>query len=138
MPTAITKLEINQILRDAPFLQMYDFRLHALGDGECALHVPYQPAFDRPDGIVNGPLLMAAADCAMWFAIMTRLGKSLGTVTVEMKTSFLRAARQEDFRCTARVLKLGRRLVYGVAECANLRGELLAHHTLTYMRADSV
>lgn len=36
-------------------------------------------------------------------------------------------------RCRARVLKLGRRLVYGVAEC--LAGDrLLTHHTLTYAR----
>jgi acyl-coenzyme A thioesterase PaaI-like protein len=67
---------------------------------------------------------------------MTRLGKSLGAVTVEMKTNFLRAARQEDFRCSARVLKLGKRLVYGVAECTNLRGDLLTHHTLTYLRPE--
>lgn len=134
MSIAITESELYQIMRDSPFLQGYDLRVHSLGEGECALTVPYQKHFDRPDGIINGPLYMTAADCAMWFAIMTQLGKTIGAVTVEMKTNFLRAARQEDVLCTARVLKMGRRLVYGVAECANARGELLTHHTMTYMR----
>ena len=134
MTIAITESELYQIMRDSPFLQGYDLRVHSLGEGECALAVPYQKHFDRPDNIVNGSVYMAVADVAMWFAIMTRLGKTVGAVTVEMKTNFLRAARQEEIRCTARVLKLGKRLVYGVAECVNARGELLTHHTMTYMR----
>ncbi len=134
MSIAITRAELEQILRDSPFLQGYGFRVHSIGVGTCTLEIPYQPQFNRPDGIINGPLYMCAADCAMWFAIMTQLGKTIGAVTVEMKTSFLRAARAEDVLCAARVLKMGRRLVYGVAESTNTRGELLTHHTLTYIR----
>jgi len=80
---------------------------------------------------------MAAADVAMWLALLTRLGPADGSVTVEMKTNFLSAAKQEDFRCTAKILKLGKRLVYGVAECVTREGTLLTHHTLTYFRPDS-
>ncbi len=137
MNLSVTPSEINEILRATPFAQIYQIRLVSLGDGECAIEIPYQNLFDRPDGIVNGSVYMAAADVAMWFAIMTRLGKMIGAVTAEMKTSFLHAAQQEDIRCTARILKLGKRLVYGVAECTNPRGELLAHHTLTYIRPDA-
>jgi len=50
-------------------------------------------------------------------------------------SAFLGAARREPFRCTARIVKLGRRLVYGVAESVGGDGRLLAHHTLTYARA---
>ncbi len=52
-----------------------------------------------------------------------------------MKTNFLSSAREEDFRCHAKVLKLGRRLVYGVAECTTLEGKLLTHNTITYIRS---
>jgi acyl-coenzyme A thioesterase PaaI-like protein len=51
-----------------------------------------------------------------------------------MKTNFLGGARKEGFRCTAKVLKLGRRLIYGLAECIDGRGRLLTHHTITYIR----
>ena len=137
MVLAATEAELRQCLAEAAFCGMYGFRLHSIADGECTLDVPFQATFERPGGIVGGPVFMAAADVAMWLAIMTRLGEADGSVTAEMKTSFLNAARQEDFRCTAKILKLGKRLIYGVAECVNLQGRLLTHHTLTYIRTDS-
>jgi uncharacterized protein (TIGR00369 family) len=136
MTLAVTEAELQRRLSDAAFANLYGFRLHSIGEGECSLEVPFQPLFERPGGIVGGPVFMAAADVAMWLAIMTRLGPSDGSVTAEMKTNFLNAARREDFVCTARVLKLGRRLIYGVAECVTRRGTLLTHHTITYIRSD--
>jgi len=53
-----------------------------------------------------------------------------------MKTSFLKSAEEENILCTAKILKLGKRLVFGEAECKNARGDLLAHHTLTYIRPE--
>jgi len=70
----------------------------------------------------------------MWLAIMTLLGKSNLTVTTELKTAFLSPAKQEDVKCTANVLKLGKSLIYGVAECSNEADKLLTHHTITYIR----
>ena len=136
MVLAATEAELRQRLAEATFSSMYGFRLHSIADGACTLDVPFQATFERPGGIVGGPVFMAAADVTMWLAIMTRLGEADGSVTAEMKTSFLNAARQEDFRCTAKILKLGKRLVYGVAECVNGQGKLLTHHTMTYIRPD--
>ena len=67
---------------------------------------------------------------------MTKLGAADGSVTAEMKTNFLCSARKEDFLCRAKILKLGRRLIYGTAECTTLAGKLIAHHTITYIRPD--
>jgi uncharacterized protein (TIGR00369 family) len=133
---AVTAAELQQLLDEVTFTRHYGFRLCAIADGECTLHVPFQAAFERPGGIVSGPVFMAAADVAMWLAVMTRLGRTDTSVTVELTTAFLRAARQADFRCTAKILRLGKRLIYGVAECVDLTGTLLTHHTLTYARPD--
>ena len=76
---------------------------------------------------------MAAADVAMWLSIMTRLGTA-EVATAEMKTNFLSGAREEDFLCQAKILKLGKRLVFGTAECVNREEKLLTHHTITYIR----
>jgi acyl-coenzyme A thioesterase PaaI-like protein len=69
--------------------------------------------------------ITGAADVAMWLAIMTERGTSEQSVTTDMKTAFLRSAR---------VLKLGKRTAYGIAECLNENGHLLAHHVITYAR----
>jgi len=135
MALAATESQLQQILTDVAFTRNFGFRLHSIGDGECALSAPFQRAFERPGGIVSGQVFMAAADVAMWLAIMTKLGTSEVAVTAEMKTNFLNAAREEDFLCRAKILKLGKRLVVGTAECVNGEGKLLTHHTITYIRA---
>lgn len=134
MPLAATESELRQRLSEIALADYYGFELQSFGDGECALAVPFQKVFERPGGIVAGQVFMAAADIAMWIAILTKLGAADGSVTAEMKTNFLSGAREEDFVCRAKVLKLGRRLVYGVAECTNQAGKLLTHHTVTYIR----
>src|SRR6266436_512706 len=134
MSQAATESELRQILSDVAFTRNFGFRLHSIGDGECALSVPFQPAFERPGGIVSGQVFMAAADVAMWLAIMTKVGMSEAAVTAEMKTNFLNGAREEDFLCQAKILKLGKRLIFGTAECVNAERKLLTYHTITYIR----
>ena len=133
---AVTEAALQELLDATPFNRQYGLRVASIGDGTCTVAVPYQPVFERPDGLISGPVFMAAADVAMWLAIMTRTGLADRMVTVEMKTNFLNGARAQDVTCTATVLKLGRRLVYGVAECADSAGKLLTHHTLTYIRPE--
>jgi len=133
---AATESELLELLSQVGSIRNYGFRLHSFGHGECVLAVPYQKELERPGGVVGGQVFMAVADVAMWLAILTRLGPRDGSVTAEMKTSFLSSARQEDILCQARILKLGRRLIYGLAECTNGNGKLLAHHTITYIRTD--
>lgn len=132
----VTREELQQLLDEYAFTRNLGLAVHSLADGECTLHVPFQAAFERPGGIVSGQVFMTAADVAMWFAIKTKLGLADASVTAEMKTNFLSDARREDFLCTAKVLKLGRRLIYGVAECVNTKGRLLTHHTLTYIHPE--
>lgn len=134
MSLAVTPEEIRQLLGEVAFAKLYGFQLLELGEGRCSLAVPFQESFERPGGIVSGPVFMAAADVAMWVAIKTRLGLGDASVTVEMKTNFLSGAKREDICCHAKLLKVGRRLIYGTAECATKDGQLLTHHTLTYIR----
>src|SRR5580692_3656287 len=131
MNFACSEKELEQLLADVAFTRNFGFVLNGIGDGQCSLDVPFQEAFERPGGIVSGQVFMAAADVAMWLAIKTKLGMADSSVTAEMKTNFLGSAKKEGFRCNAKVLKLGRRLVYGVAECVDGSGRLLAHHTIT-------
>lgn len=133
-PLPVTEQALQQLLHDVAFTRQYGFRLRAIADGACTIDVPFQTVFERPGGIVSGQVFMAAADVAMWLAIMTRLGPMDMSVTSDISTAFLRGIQREDFQCTATILKLGRRLIYGVAECIDTTGQRLTHHTITYMR----
>jgi uncharacterized protein (TIGR00369 family) len=134
MSTAASTKALQQLLAATPFNRFYRFRVESAGRGSCVMRTPYRSEFARPDGIIGGIVFIAAADVAMWLAIATRLGIHERAVTVEMKSNFLRSARKEGFLCRARVLKLGRQLIYGTAECYTPSRGLLSHHTLTYIR----
>lgn len=137
MDLAVSERDLQDLLEASPFNRQYGFRVQAIGDGVCTVAVPFQFVYERPDGLISGPVFMAAADVTMWLAIQTQTGIIDHLVTVEMKTNFLNGARAEDVICTAKVLKLGRRLVYGTAECTSTTDKLLTHHTVTYIRADA-
>ena len=136
-PQAPSVAEFNRLLADTPFLQAYGFRVESTGVGECSLIVPFRAALERPGGIVSGMTVMGAADVAMWLAIMTLRGMAERWVTSDMKTAFLKSARGEDIACTARVLKAGKRTMYGTAECRSGGAGLIAHHVLTYARVEA-
>ena len=131
---AVSEEELIEALSESAFARIYNFRLHSFGNGECTLWMPFQESIERPGGIVAGSVFMTAADVAMWLAIMTLLGIEAMTVTTELNTAFLNSARRVDIKCTAKVLKLGKSLIYGTAECNDMGGRLLTHHTITYIR----
>ena len=131
---AATKRELQALLERSRFVRSYGFRMVSLDANAATIELPFRRALERPGGIVNGPALMAAADCAMWMAIKSRIGIDRDALTSELNTAFLAPAIAEPVRCTARILKLGKRSIYGVAECHSRAGKLFTHHTVTYVR----
>ena len=129
-----TKRQLQALLDKSRFIRHYRFRVVKSGDDACTIELPHRPLLERPGGIINGPALMAAADCAMWLAIKTRLGIEKDALTSELNTAFLAPARSEHVYCTARILKFGNRRIYGTAECHARNGRLFSHHTVTYVR----
>jgi uncharacterized protein (TIGR00369 family) len=129
-----TRRQLQALLARARFLSGYGMRLVSVNDESCTLALPFRRAFERPGGTLNGPVFMAAADCAMWLAIKRHIGIEHDAVTSELNTAFLNAARRETVYCTARVLKMGKRMIFGTAECHDGKGHLFTHHTATYAR----
>ena len=129
------KKALQALLDRSRFLRQYGFRVVSLKKNQCTLELPHRPVLERPGGIINGPALMAAADCAMWLAIKAQIGIDNDALTSDLNTTFLAPAKGEHVYCTASILKMGRRRIYGVAKCHGRRGNLFSHHTLTYVRA---
>lgn len=135
-PTLASKKELQALLDRSRFIRHYGFRVVRASEAACVIELPHRPLLERPGGIINGPALMAAADCAMWLAIKTRLGMDKDALTSELNTAFLSPAKDGHVFCTAKILKLGRRSIYGTAECHGKGGRLFSHHTITYVRAE--
>jgi uncharacterized protein (TIGR00369 family) len=131
-----TVAELSAVLSATRFVDPYGFRVLSCAPGVCELELPFNSTLERPGGIINGIALMGAADVAMWLAIMTLRGTGEQWVTADLKTAFLRSAKSENVVCTAQVLKLAARSAYGTAECRASGPDILAHHVVTYLRAD--
>jgi len=132
-----TLADLQAMLDAHEFTSAFGFQVVSAGGGEATIRVPFLKRWERPGGILSGQVYMNAADCAMWVAIVASHGFGPVTVTTELNTSFMGAAREEDITCTARILRNGRRLIYGLADCYGADGRHFAHHMLTYARADA-
>lgn len=135
MTVAVARADLERTLASAAFNAYYRFRVRDFGDGTCTIDVPFHDEFERPGGVVSGPVFMAAADASIWLAVLTHRGVAETWVTVDLTTAFLRPVRREPFTCTGRLLKIGRQVIYAVAECATADGTIVTHHMGTYARA---
>ena len=129
----VSRKELQKLLDKSRFIRHYGFRVVKATLDLCTIELPHRPLLERPGGIMNGPALMAAADCAMWLAVKFRIGMDKDALTSELNTAFLNAAKGEHVYCTARILKFGRRSIYGTAQCHSKGGQIFSHHTVTYM-----
>lgn len=131
--SVITVAEAQAVLDGSPFGPWWRFRVVAVGDGTASVRLDAREELFRPGGILHGGCCMTLADVAFWIAIMTTGGVHDPSVTVEMKTNFLRAATT-DVISRAELLSDGRRIAYGTASTRDRNERLVAHHTLTYLR----
>ena len=121
----------------APWVAELDLRLDEARLGEVVLTLPVAPKHVHGGGVLCGQSMMAAADTAMILAVCTHLGGFQPMTTVQLQTSFLRpiAGDAGTARVVARVLRMGRKLVFGEVQISDARGELAAHATTTYALA---
>jgi uncharacterized protein (TIGR00369 family) len=127
---------LREILRTvvAPWVAELQLRLDEARLGEVVLTLPVAAKHVHGGGVLCGQSMMAAADTAMILAVCTHLGGFKPMTTVQLQTSFLRPIPGDagTARVVARVLRMGRKLVFGEIEILDARGELAAHVTTTY------
>jgi uncharacterized protein (TIGR00369 family) len=118
----------------APWVAELQLQLDEARLGEVVLTLPVAPKHVHRGGVLCGQSMMAAADTAMILAVCTHLGDFKPMTTVQLQTSFLRPipADAGTAQVVARVLRMGRKLVFGEIEILDARGELAAHATTTY------
>ncbi|MDV7142858.1 PaaI family thioesterase [Tropicimonas sp. TH_r6] len=91
-----------------------DFRVERLTKDGIVLRLCVGEKHLRPGGTVSGPSIFALADCAMYLALMSRIGAEALTVTTNCSIDFMRKPEAgRDLLCELRLLKLGRVLAVG-------------------------
>lgn len=78
----------------------------------AVLEIPITEAITRVGGIVSGQALSALADTAMVFACAGHLGSFVPVATTNLETRFLRPGSGDKVRCTARVIRAGKALIF--------------------------
>jgi uncharacterized protein (TIGR00369 family) len=132
-PMRLTVEQAQRVVDSAPFGPWWGFVVESVEPGRARVRLPWRGTFLRPGQVLQGGCSMTLADVAFWLALMSLSGPDDPSVTLELKTNFLRGARS-DLRSTAEVLSAGRRVVYGQAWTRDDEDRLIAHHTVTYLR----
>jgi uncharacterized protein (TIGR00369 family) len=102
----------NEMIRsESPLAAWLGIRLEAVGTGTARMRVPFRKELLRPGGVVNGPVIMAVADFAMYAAVMGLDGRGAQSVTANLSMYFLRKTTGKDLIAEARSLRAGRRQV---------------------------
>ena len=118
----------------APWVRELDLRVLDASAGAVTLALPVAPKHVHEGGVLCGQTMMAACDTAMVLAVMTKLGGFKPMTTVQLQTSFLRPVPGDSgsVRVVARVLRMGRSLVFGEMQVLLADEALAAHATTTY------
>ena len=118
----------------APWVRELGLKVDAAERDAVHFQLPIAPRHVHGGGVLCGQTMMAAADTAMVVAISAAIGGFKPMTTVQLQTSFLRpiAGDAGAARVVARVLRMGRKLVFGEVHIRDAGGELAAHATTTY------
>jgi len=118
----------------APWVRELNLQVVEAREGEVRLRLPIVPRHVHEGGVLCGQTIMAACDTAMVLAVMTRLGGFKPMTTVQLQTSFLRQVPGDSGHATviARVLRMGKNLVFGDMQVLGPGEQLAAHATTTY------
>ncbi|PRY26757.1 uncharacterized protein (TIGR00369 family) [Aliiruegeria haliotis] len=112
-----------------------DFSVDHLDDTSIRVRLKVTDRHLRPGSTVSGPSMFALADCAMYLAVLSRIGPKALAVTTNCAIDFMRKPEAgRDVLCDARLLKLGRVLAVGDAMLFSEGHEdrVVARASLTY------
>ena len=101
------------IHRGVPLAGAWGVEVVSAEGGIAVVRLPAQPLLLRPGNTVSGPALMGLADVAMWAALLSVTGGKDESVTSSMTVNFLRPAGSGPVLAEARIVKRGKRMVFG-------------------------
>ena len=129
----VTLEELQEFVSRVPFVNDLGLQITGVEDGICRARFPYQSRFAQYYNLVHGGVTASLADTMLYMAHATLNGITKNTVTTNLNVSYLNSASEEALSAEARVIKNGRRIIYGEVLITNDLDKLIAHATVTYL-----
>ncbi len=127
--------KVKTISDKIPYLRHLSIEMVDAGEGWVKMKMTFRPELLQPF-IVHGGAIYSLADAAAAHALMTIVAPKEMLTTVEQRINFLRAVKQENLFCEARIAHLGKTLAYAEVSITLADETLVAKSTATLMRLD--
>lgn len=113
-----------------PFVELLGFELQQFENGQARIAFDPKPEHLNSFSVVHGGASMTLLDVVMAHAARS-VEPSMGCVTIEMKTSFMRAA-QGALVAHGRLLERSATMAFTEGRVVDAQGRLCAHATGTF------
>ena len=113
-----------------PFVDHLGFEMVFFDEGQSELRYAPEPAHLNSFNVVHGGAVMTLLDVTLASAARS-VDKSMGAVTIEMKTSFMQPARG-TLTSKGRLIHRSRNMAFTEAMVYDAQGDLCAHATGTF------
>jgi uncharacterized protein (TIGR00369 family) len=137
-------MEAMEAIRDGrlpppPFAKLIGLRMAVVEPGRIVMELEAREDLENTIGLLHGATAAALLDTAMGCAISTRLPAGRGSVTLDLKLTYLRALSVRSGTITAegKVIKLGRQNSYVEGFVRDGKGDLAVHATATFSMVGS-
>jgi acyl-CoA thioesterase len=138
----IDKPEISQSQKERaaaslernPFAGLIGMKLVDLQPSETTVEIQMRDDLRQPHGILHGGVTATLVDTAMAYAVITCLSEEEKASTVDLTVHYLRPHSEGAFKCTAKVVRAGRKVFTVSADVFNQQGKLFATAISTYMK----
>jgi uncharacterized protein (TIGR00369 family) len=122
------------ILPPPPMARLIGFRMHVVEPGRIVMELEPHESLENTIGLMHGATAAALLDTAMGCAISTKLPAGQGSVTLDLKLTYLRplSVRSGTVLAEGKIIKLGRQTSYTEGFVRDRAGNLAVHATATF------
>jgi uncharacterized protein (TIGR00369 family) len=136
---AMSGLEVMCGIRDGvlpppPMARLIGFWLRIAEPGRIVMELEPHESLENTIGLLHGATAAALLDTAMGCAISTMLPAGQGSVTLDLKLTYLRplSVRSGTISAEGKIIKLGRQTSYAEGFVRDGAGNLAVHATATF------
>ncbi len=122
------------VLPPPPMARLIGFRLRIAEPGRIVMELEPHESLENTIGLLHGATAAALLDTAMGCAISTMLPAGQGSVTLDLKLTYLRplSVRSGTISAEGKLVKLGRQTSYAEGFVRDGAGNLAVHATATF------